>query len=111
MGCSESILLALAFHNVRLHIFPISEIEGDRPINLLEAQGRIVTEWPPETPRAEIPARCGTTPDQVEALMPAFNEFLAHASSIPPKRRAKILPACGISFLKLGCEDAEDLAA
>ncbi len=33
MGCSESILFALAFRNVRFRIFLISQIEGDRTIN------------------------------------------------------------------------------
>jgi hypothetical protein len=42
MGSGESILFALAFHNVPFHIFLTSKIEGDRPINLLEAQCRIM---------------------------------------------------------------------
>jgi hypothetical protein len=42
MGSSESILFALAFCNVLFQIFPAPKIEGDRPINLLEAQCRIV---------------------------------------------------------------------
>ncbi len=40
MGCSESILFALAFRNVRFHIFPTSQIKGDRTVNLLQAQCR-----------------------------------------------------------------------
>ncbi len=42
MGSGESILFALAFRNVPFHIFPTSKIEGDCPINLLEAQCRIM---------------------------------------------------------------------
>ena len=42
MGSGESILFALALHNVLFHIFPTSKIEGDRPVNLLEGQCRIV---------------------------------------------------------------------
>ena len=38
MGSGESILFALAYHYVPFHIFPTSKIEGDRPIDLLEAQ-------------------------------------------------------------------------
>jgi len=34
--------LPLTFRNVRFHIFVTSKIEGDRPINLLEAQHRIM---------------------------------------------------------------------
>ena len=37
MGCSESILFALAFRNVRFRIVLIAQIEGDRAINLLQA--------------------------------------------------------------------------
>jgi hypothetical protein len=33
---------AFAFRNVRFHVFLASNIEGDRPINLLEAQYRIM---------------------------------------------------------------------
>jgi hypothetical protein len=42
MGFRESILFALAFRNVRLHIFLISQIEDDRAVNLRQAQCRIV---------------------------------------------------------------------
>jgi hypothetical protein len=42
MGSSESILFALAFRNVGFHIFPISQIESDRTVNLLQAQCWIV---------------------------------------------------------------------
>lgn len=42
MGSCESILIALAFRNVPFHIFLTSKIEGDCPINLLEAQCRIM---------------------------------------------------------------------
>lgn len=42
MGSGEGILFALACRNVIFHIFPISKIESDRPINLLEAQYRIM---------------------------------------------------------------------
>lgn len=42
LGGGESILCALAFRNVRFHIFLTSKIEGDRPINLLKAQYRIM---------------------------------------------------------------------
>ena len=42
MDSGESILFTLPLHNVPFHIFPLSKIEGDRPINLLEAQCGIV---------------------------------------------------------------------
>jgi len=42
MGSGESVLFALTFHNVFFYVLPTSKIEGDRPINLLEAQCRIV---------------------------------------------------------------------
>lgn len=42
MGDGKSVLFALAFHNVLFHILLTSKIEGDRPINLLEAQCRIM---------------------------------------------------------------------
>jgi len=42
MRSGESILFALAFRHVSFHIFPTSKIEGDSPINLLEAQCRIM---------------------------------------------------------------------
>jgi hypothetical protein len=56
MGSGESILFALAFHNVPFHIFdrrrsPHRPARGSVPYN--------ATEGPPGTPRAEIPARCG----------------------------------------------------
>ncbi len=35
MGLRESILFALAFRNVRFHIFLVSQIKGDRTVNLL----------------------------------------------------------------------------
>ena len=42
MGIGESILLALAFRNVPFHLFPTSKVKGDRAINLIEAQCRIM---------------------------------------------------------------------
>ena len=42
MGSGESILIALTFRTVPFHLFLTSKIEGNRPINLLEAQCRIV---------------------------------------------------------------------
>src|SRR5437016_3996993 len=42
MGSGEIILFALALRNVCSHIFLTSQIEGDRPINPLEAQYRIM---------------------------------------------------------------------
>jgi hypothetical protein len=44
VGCAagESVLFALTFRHVRFHIFLTSKIEGDRAINLLEGQYRIM---------------------------------------------------------------------
>ncbi len=42
MGSGVSIFFALSFHNVLFHILLTSKIEGDRPINLLETQCRIM---------------------------------------------------------------------
>ena len=42
MRCSESILFALPFGTVGFHIFLTSPLEGDRAVNLLQAQCRIV---------------------------------------------------------------------
>ncbi len=42
MGRGESILFAFALRNLRFYIFVPSKIERDRPINLLEAQYRIM---------------------------------------------------------------------
>jgi hypothetical protein len=42
MGSRESILLALAFRNVRFHLFLTSKGEGDCTINLLKTQCRIM---------------------------------------------------------------------
>ncbi len=42
MRVGESILLTLAFRNIRFHIFATSKVEGDRAINLLEAQRGIM---------------------------------------------------------------------
>jgi len=42
MGVGVSVLVMLAFGNVPFHLFPTSQVESDRTINLFEAQYRIV---------------------------------------------------------------------
>lgn len=88
MDCGESIFFDLAFRNVRFHIFLTSEVEGDRPINLLEAQHRIMRSNGlggfPTLKFSDDVGQGNATSDQVEAIIPSFNEFLAHRCFLHP---------------------------
>lgn len=100
MGSGEVVLFALAFGNVRRHIFSAPHIEGDRPINLLEAQYRIMRpnglRGLPALKFSHDVGEGHTTSDQIEATDPSFNEFLAHESEFSLYDSRRTAPQSGL---------------
>lgn len=82
MGSGESILLALARRNVLFDFSLLTQVEGERTVNLLDAQCPIMRS---DCLRGLATLKLShdvcqghTTSDEVEALIPAFDEFHDH---------------------------------
>ncbi len=85
MGCGVGVFRTLAFLHHLLHFAFVVQVEGDRTIDLVQAQSRIVrldrfgifaiTVLPNDAVNRH------TTPGKVEAAIPSFNKSSVHGQT------------------------------